>query len=1066
MKQLNTMRNLLTGVLAMVFVLGCAGQINAQIAAWDLTGVSSPATTNATLVNANLESPITLTRGAGAAASSATNSFRTTGFQNNGISTANTDYFQFTLNPSSGFTMSLSSINARVNGTATYAATPGVSQQYAYSTNGTDFTLIGSPSVTIGTDQTFSVDVSGISTLQEVPEGVTIYIRYYASGQTTTGGWGFFSSGGLTVNGTVDVVAGAVVPPSSVTATAVSSTQINLSWNQNDSTDDILLAVNSTATFGEPTGTYSVSDAITGGGTVIAVGALASFNHTSLDPNTGYFYSIWSKDGSNVYSPSVATSATSAKGEPSNHVTNAEMLSGRNAIIVKWDDATAGVLPDGYLVKVSNTGFGSITAPVDGTDPSNDFDLTDGSASVKVEHGTGFISFVGLDQGQTYYAKIFPYTNEGTLIDFKIDGSVPGVETTVQSYIRVFKETFSTESTTVFDSYSSSDNPGFSFAGNGDVRTSLASSGYNNASGGGNAFFTNSPRELVISHINTTGLENPSIQFGMNSASGVGLTVEVSDDGISYTLLPYNPRPAVGWNLETIAGAQLPEGENIRLKFTNNSNSIRLDDLELFQVGYSNQLTGSEGYRLLSSPVATTLESLLKDNNIFTQCFTGATYNDTACEATNVGPNVFFFNATSGEYEAATNITNAVPAGTGVLVYVYGKNNIADESPTWPKTVSVSGVAHTLPVSPTLNTSADGFTLLGNPTASTISFDAFDINADVNEVVYTWNVNSGTDLNADEYGSGSWISYNGKSGDLTGGLLAPFQGFFVQTAEGTPSPTLSIASAAISGSAGTFYGKERESLSARLTLSGEGLGNATWLSFNEAASIGRDRADALQLEPLSRNFAVISTQDTDGRLLDINNLPFIDEELELPLIVRATRNGEYTIALSSMNLPENFSLHLRDNELGITQKIDESFVYDFSYTDAVVAKSAGMGNVMPEAMLAEDKNSRFTLIVAPTITLDAGEVRSELPDRLALGQNYPNPFNPTTRISFELPSSQFVKLSVFNMLGQEVSTLLQTEMNAGSHFVNFDASQLSSGVYVYRLEAGGQVITRKMTLVK
>jgi hypothetical protein len=578
-------------------------------------------------------------------------------------------------------------------------------------------------------------------------------------------------------------------------------------------------------------------------------------------------------------------------------------------------------------------------------------------------------------------------------------------------------------------------------------------------------------------------LESPTIDLGnyngirvtfdlqnLGTGSDRELTVQLStNNGDIYTGIethPINATSAVTFSTDIDLSA-ITESTNgkIRFQMTNGTGGIRFRDLYINELTSATaSLTTSEGYRLLSSPVATTLQSLLKDNNIFTQCFTGATYNDTACEATNVGPNVFFFNATSGEYEAATNITNAVPAGTGVLVYVYGKNNIADESPTWPKTVSISGVAHTLPVSPSLNATQNGFTLLGNPSPSTINFNNF-AKVNVKDVIYVWDVNDETGATGGEgVGAGSWISYSTSgAGDLQSGLIAPFQGFFVETDEGTPS--LSIGTAAVNGS-GTFRGKERESLSARLTLSGEGLGNATWLSFNEAASIGRDRADALQLEPLSRNFAVISTQDTDGRLLDINNLPFIDEELELPLIVRATRNGEYTIALSSMNLPENFSLHLRDNELGITQKIDESFVYDFSYTDAVVAKSAGMGNVMPEAMLAEDKNSRFTLIVAPTITLDAGEVRSELPDRLALGQNYPNPFNPTTRISFELPSSQFVKLSVFNMLGQEVSTLLQTEMNAGSHFVNFDASQLSSGVYVYRLEAGGQVITRKMTLVK
>jgi hypothetical protein len=84
------------------------------------------ASSSADIFDANLDSSNLLTRGSGAAASTATNSFRTQGFQNNGISTANTDYFQFTLSASSGNTLSLSTIDARFAGTATFAASPGV----------------------------------------------------------------------------------------------------------------------------------------------------------------------------------------------------------------------------------------------------------------------------------------------------------------------------------------------------------------------------------------------------------------------------------------------------------------------------------------------------------------------------------------------------------------------------------------------------------------------------------------------------------------------------------------------------------------------------------------------------------------------------------------------------------------------------------------------------------------------------------------------------------------------------------------------------------------------------
>jgi Putative Ig domain/Carboxypeptidase regulatory-like domain len=188
-------------------VLMVAGSAFGQIAAWDFTGNNTAtATFAATTFNANLVSTPNITRGTGAVASAANNSFRTTGFQNNGIATTNTDYFQVTLTANAGNTLSISTIDARLAGTASYTVAPGVTSQFAYSTDGVTFTLIGSPQVIVGTPQTLvQINTSGISALQNLPAGTTVTLRYYASGQTTTGGWGFNSSSlgqnGLAIGG-------------------------------------------------------------------------------------------------------------------------------------------------------------------------------------------------------------------------------------------------------------------------------------------------------------------------------------------------------------------------------------------------------------------------------------------------------------------------------------------------------------------------------------------------------------------------------------------------------------------------------------------------------------------------------------------------------------------------------------------------------------------------------------------------------------------------------------------------------------------------------------------------
>ena len=98
----------------------------------------------------------------------------------------------------------------------------------------------------------------------------------------------------------------------------------------------------------------------------------------------------------------------------------------------------------------------------------------------------------------------------------------------------------------------------------------------------------------------------------------------------------------------------------------------------------------------------------------------------------------------------------------------------------------------------------------------------------------------------------------------------------------------------------------------------------------------------------------------------------------------------------------------------------------------------------------------------------SNEVNVEIttPVKFELSQNYPNPFNPTTKINFSIPQNSEVTLTVFNVLGQKVKTLVQGFMEAGKHTINFDASGFNSGIYLYKLEAGNFSEVRKMTLLK
>ena len=83
-----------------------------------------------------------------------------------------------------------------------------------------------------------------------------------------------------------------------------------------------------------------------------------------------------------------------------------------------------------------------------------------------------------------------------------------------------------------------------------------------------------------------------------------------------------------------------------------------------------------------------------------------------------------------------------------------------------------------------------------------------------------------------------------------------------------------------------------------------------------------------------------------------------------------------------------------------------------------------------------------------------------------LAQNYPNPFNPSTQIDFSIPQQSNVQLKVYNTLGQLVATLVNGNLSAGMHSVNFDARNLASGLYIYRLSAGNFTSVKKMMLLK
>ncbi len=147
---------------------------------------------------------------------------------------------------------------------------------------------------------------------------------------------------------------------------------------------------------------------------------------------------------------------------------------------------------------------------------------------------------------------------------------------------------------------------------------------------------------------------------------------------------------------------------------------------------------------------------------------------------------------------------------------------------------------------------------------------------------------------------------------------------------------------------------------------------------------------------------------------------------------------------------------LTDELPGDTEGYDIVETYDGGYA---VAGSVTYYNGQSDMLLLKlDKDGEITAV-------DSKE-KNLLPKEFSLYQNYPNPFNPSTTISYQLPKNGFVTLKIYDVLGREVSTLVNEYKSAGNYTLNFDASNLSSGVYIYTICSADNVLSKKMILLR
>ena len=494
-------------------------------------------------------------------------------------------------------------------------------------------------------------------------------------------------------------------------------------------------------------------------------------------------------------------------------------------------------------------------------------------------------------------------------------------------------------------------------------------------------------------------------------------------------------------------------------------------DITSGELQYELEISGQAGYRLLSSPLNVNFDNFLSE--VITQGFTGASLTDTDP----LQPNVLFYDETfegtdNRRWRAPNNITDSVLPGRGYHVYMFG-DVVGDSryNDALPYTLIVNGqenegTAGVVDLNVTYTEAGDeGWNLVGNPFGATIDWDdnASWTKTNIDPTIYVWDPNTN-----------NYLTWNGAAGDITDGLIAPFQGFWIKANALNPELEVSRDAKTISAGAG-FVGKTASKsndepvpvISLQMKHS-QHLQSTAHVSFKSEGRLGMDAFDSFRLLPPPdiQNYIEFYSRVDDHRL-SVNNLPRrFGRVIEVPLEMNAYHEDGalsedmWLKVVGYQNIPDGWAMEIVNEQSGekFAINLGDSLKVSMAHMAGKnVKRSNASGRVTAKG---GDAHLRFTLRIAP------GEDALGIAREFTFHPNYPNPFNPTTTLAFELPIPGAVRLEVYDLIGRRVAVLVNENLTAGSHSISWDASSLSSGVYLARLVTADGVYTRKLTLIK
>ncbi len=485
---------------------------------------------------------------------------------------------------------------------------------------------------------------------------------------------------------------------------------------------------------------------------------------------------------------------------------------------------------------------------------------------------------------------------------------------------------------------------------------------------------------------------------------------------------------------------------------------------------YATGIRGSEGWRMLASPTQnTTFNDLF--SHLWMQGVAGS--DDPSGQGT-----LYSWSENLATFEPAANMSDELIAGKGYIVYVFedDKLSIPGLQGGFPKVISTHNKENSdqIRIDVTANDSDksgniegnEGWNLLGNPYGSDISVtavkDALEaVNSNLNAHISIWDHSAGS-------GNGGYVQLN------DGDLIAPFQAFWVRYTQGFGSGTATFNENDLAANKGAvFYKQPADKKNGFQLYLGNGEKFDTYkVVFREEGTIGEDLQDAYKLFSLNSNSINLFSTLGEGVKLAINALPRVStlqREVRIPLRYQLPRGDDYTFRWGDIkHLPAEMKIYLMDNQTGskIDLRIREKLSFTYHNT-----KNEEQGKTQHSLLNKTRKvqnNPRFELLIIPTEVNEEPPSAEEMEEPVTLSPNYPNPFRSQTNMTFTLKEPSRVTITIWNIVGQKVATIYDDQMmSEGAHPYSWDVTtDMPSGIYICKLNAAGEVLIRKMTLIK